>query len=67
MLCYFDDRFLLSGSGDDNCYVFKVDEPHQPPWVLKGHVGEVTSVSWCPSDLSKVDLVSSRTVYCESQ
>eukprot|EP00794_Sanderia_malayensis_P020456 gene20456-22472_t len=49
-----DDRFLLSGSGDDNCYIFKVDEPNEAPWMLKGHVGEVTSVAWCPTDISKL-------------
>ena len=54
IITFFLPRFLLSGSGDDNCYVFDVNDPSRPPWVLQGHVGEVTSVAWCPSDLGKV-------------
>ncbi|XP_072364750.1 denticleless protein homolog isoform X2 [Scyliorhinus torazame] len=49
-----DDQFLLSGSTDHNAYIWKVSDPHCPPAVLHGHSQEVTCVSWCPSDFSKI-------------
>ncbi|XP_041069701.1 denticleless protein homolog isoform X1 [Carcharodon carcharias] len=49
-----DDQFLLSGSTDHNAYIWKVSDPHHPPTVLHGHTQEVTCVSWCPSDFSKI-------------
>lgn len=49
-----DDMYLLSGSGDNDAYIWKVSDPSAPPLVLKGHTGEVTSVTWCPSDQGKV-------------
>ena len=49
--------YLLSGSSDNNAYIWKVSEPTAPPIVLKGHLGEVTSVAWCPSDQGKVCLI----------
>ncbi|XP_031562015.1 denticleless protein homolog B-like [Actinia tenebrosa] len=49
-----DNTYLLSGSSDNNAYIWRVDEPKAAPFVLKGHEGEVTSVAWCPVDLGKV-------------
>lgn len=49
-----DDQFLVSGSTDNNAYIWKVSDPLHPPTVLQGHSQEVTSVSWCPSDFSKI-------------
>jgi len=49
-----DDMYLLSGSGDNDAYIWKVSDPAVPPFLLKGHTGEVTSVTWCPSDQGKV-------------
>ncbi|XP_051866850.1 denticleless protein homolog isoform X2 [Pristis pectinata] len=49
-----DDQFLVSGSTDHNAYIWKVTDPLHPPTVLQGHSQEVTSVSWCPSDFSKI-------------
>ncbi|XP_020603449.1 denticleless protein homolog [Orbicella faveolata] len=49
-----DDMYLLSGSGDNDAYIWKVSDPAAPPFLLKGHTGEVTSVTWCPSDQGKV-------------
>ncbi|XP_062911890.1 denticleless protein homolog [Mobula hypostoma] len=49
-----DDQFLVSGSTDHNAYIWKVSDPLYPPTVLQGHTQEVTSVSWCPSDFSKI-------------
>eukprot|EP00062_Callorhinchus_milii_P019229 gi/632973600/ref/XP_007903231.1/ PREDICTED: denticleless protein homolog [Callorhinchus milii] len=49
-----DGQFLLSGSSDNNAYIWKVSNPRQPPTVLQGHSQEVTSVTWCPSDFTKI-------------
>ena len=49
-----NDLYLLSGSGDNDAYIWKVSDPTAPPFLLKGHTGEVTSVAWCPSDQGKV-------------
>ncbi|XP_078085953.1 denticleless protein homolog [Mustelus asterias] len=49
-----DDQFLLSGSNDHNAYIWKTSDPHHPPAMLHGHTQEVTCVSWCPSDFSKI-------------
>ncbi|XP_067901929.1 denticleless protein homolog [Heterodontus francisci] len=49
-----DDQFLLSGSTDHNAYIWKVSDPLHPPTVLQGHSQEVTCVTWCPSDFSKI-------------
>ncbi|XP_067845047.1 denticleless protein homolog [Heptranchias perlo] len=49
-----DDQFLLSGSTDHNAYIWKVSDPLHPQTVLQGHSQEVTSVSWCPSDFTKI-------------
>ncbi|XP_048343668.1 denticleless protein homolog [Sphaerodactylus townsendi] len=49
-----DDQFLISGSSDRNAYIWKVSEPQFPPVILLGHLEEVTSVAWCPSDFSKI-------------
>ncbi|XP_077194773.1 denticleless protein homolog isoform X2 [Paroedura picta] len=49
-----DDQFLISGSSDQSAYIWKVSEPQLPPIMLLGHMEEVTSVAWCPSDFSKI-------------
>ena len=49
-----DDQFLMSGSGDCDAYIWKISEPDAAPFHLTGHVGEVTSVAWCPQDQGKV-------------
>nr|XP_056709354.1 denticleless protein homolog [Euleptes europaea] len=49
-----DDQFLISGSSDQSAYIWKVSEPQLPPVMLLGHMEEVTSVAWCPSDFSKI-------------
>ena len=51
-----DDTYLLSGSSNNDAYVWKVNDPESMPFVLKGHVGEVTSVAWCSSDQGQVIL-----------
>ncbi|XP_020650256.3 denticleless protein homolog isoform X1 [Pogona vitticeps] len=53
-----DDQFLISGSSDQNAYIWKVSQPQFPPIVLQGHLQEVTSVAWCPSDFSKISTCS---------
>ncbi|KAM4692717.1 denticleless protein homolog [Discoglossus pictus] len=47
-------QFLLSGSSDHNAYIWQVSDPQVPPFTLQGHSQEVTSVTWCPSDFTKI-------------
>ncbi|MEE6473987.1 hypothetical protein FKM82_010239 [Ascaphus truei] len=47
-------QFLLSGSSDHTAYVWQVSDPQAPPVTLLGHSQEVTSVTWCPSDFTKI-------------
>lgn len=49
-----DDMYLLSGSSNNDAFIWRVSDPTAPPTLLKGHLGEVTSVAWCPSDQGKV-------------
>ena len=51
---FFFFRFLLCGSNDCQAYIWKTDSPNTQPWVLKGHLGEVTSVTWSPNNGDKV-------------
>ncbi|XP_064622324.1 denticleless protein homolog A-like [Lineus longissimus] len=53
-----EDKFLISGSSDYHAYIWDVNEPQASPVLLKGHVGEVTSVAWCPTDFGKVCTLS---------
>ncbi|XP_071963595.1 denticleless protein homolog [Antedon mediterranea] len=48
-----DGQYLLSGSSDNNAYIWKVGS-ECPVAKLTGHQGEVTSVSWCPEDFRKI-------------
>uniref|UniRef100_A0A8C6WRJ1 Denticleless E3 ubiquitin protein ligase homolog (Drosophila) n=1 Tax=Neogobius melanostomus TaxID=47308 RepID=A0A8C6WRJ1_9GOBI len=49
-----DDQFLASGSSDSHAYIWKLSSPSDPPMMLQGHSEEVTSVSWCPTDFTKI-------------
>ncbi|KAK3751474.1 hypothetical protein QZH41_009185 [Actinostola sp. cb2023] len=49
-----DGNYLLSGSSDNDAYIWNVNVPQAPPMMLKGHMGEVTSVAWCPVDIGKL-------------
>ncbi|KAM9316851.1 denticleless protein homolog [Gastrophryne carolinensis] len=49
-----DDQFLLSGSSDHSAYIWQVSNPLAPPMMLQGHSQEVTSVTWCQSDFTKI-------------
>lgn len=53
-----DDQYLLSGSGDYDGYIWKIDDPQAAPFHLLGHTNEVTSVTWCPGNQSKVNHVN---------
>lgn len=48
-----DDRYLLCGSSDGNAYIWRTDQSALP-WLLKGHGGEVTSVTWSPNQGDKI-------------
>ncbi|CAH2254473.1 denticleless homolog [Pelobates cultripes] len=49
-----DGHFLLSGSSDSSAYIWQVSDPQVAPVTLQGHSLEVTSVTWCPSDFTKI-------------
>ncbi|XP_053565334.1 denticleless protein homolog [Bombina bombina] len=49
-----DGQFLLSGSSNQSAYIWQVSDPMAPPTMLLGHSQEVTSVTWCPTDFSKI-------------
>ncbi|XP_068729272.1 denticleless protein homolog [Montipora capricornis] len=49
-----DDQYLISGSSDSNTYIWRVTDDSAAPILMTGHLGEVTSVAWCPSDQGKV-------------
>uniref|UniRef100_A0A182MP64 Uncharacterized protein n=1 Tax=Anopheles culicifacies TaxID=139723 RepID=A0A182MP64_9DIPT len=44
-----DGQYLISGSSDETCYIWNVDNPN-PLLKLSGHSAEVTSVAWMQSD-----------------
>ena len=49
-----NDQYLISGSGDCDGYIWRIDDPTAAPFRLTGHTNEVTSVAWCPRDETKV-------------
>ncbi|KAM4041158.1 denticleless protein homolog [Anomaloglossus baeobatrachus] len=49
-----DGQFLLSGSSDHSAYIWQVSNPHAPPVMLQGHSQDVTSVTWSPTDFTKI-------------
>ncbi|XP_078001283.1 denticleless protein homolog [Glandiceps talaboti] len=49
-----DDQYLLSGSSDDNAYIWHVGKSEKPLFQLKGHSSEVTSVAWNHQDFTKL-------------
>jgi WD40 repeat protein len=51
-----DDQYLMSGSGDCDGYIWRIDDPTAAPFHLIGHANEVTCVAWCPKDQTKVEL-----------
>ncbi|GFS08921.1 denticleless protein homolog [Elysia marginata] len=65
-----DDQFLLSGSSDEKAYIWQINKPNSSPFVLESHRAEVTSVAWCPNDITKVVTLSDDTkiklwrIYC---
>ncbi|WAR19019.1 DTLB-like protein, partial [Mya arenaria] len=49
-----DDQFLLSGSSDENAYIWQVAHPEASPVILKGHRSEVSDVAWCRTDCFRI-------------
>ncbi|XP_070576856.1 denticleless protein homolog [Ptychodera flava] len=49
-----NDEFLLSGSSDDNGYIWQVGKSEKPLYQLQGHANEVTSVAWNHKDFFKL-------------
>ncbi len=56
-----DGRFIVSGSSDFDVFLWDVQHPLLPPLRLKGHHGEVSDVTWCPTDMSKIASCSDDT------
>lgn len=46
-----DEKYILSGSADNNAYIWKVSEPGLPSWKVMHHSAEVTAVAWNHSDM----------------
>ena len=63
-----DGRYLLSGSSDENAYIWDTctlrGEPHLPVVKLVGHSAEVTSVAWCPVGEVKIVTCSDDARHC---
>ncbi|KAE8689349.1 hypothetical protein F3Y22_tig00110940pilonHSYRG00421 [Hibiscus syriacus] len=49
-----DADYILSGSSNGNSHIWKVNKPQEEPIILKNHLGEVTAVDWCPSEIGKM-------------
>ncbi|CAL8315451.1 unnamed protein product [Lota lota] len=49
-----DDQFLASGSSDHHTHIWKLSDPKRPPMLLQGHSQEVTSITWSPTDFTKI-------------
>ncbi|XP_019189274.1 PREDICTED: denticleless protein homolog [Ipomoea nil] len=45
-----DAAHILSGSSDENAYIWQIRKPLADPIILNSHEGEVTAVDWCPSE-----------------
>ena len=45
-----DDAYLACGSADNRAYIYQVGERTQRPFVLSGHVGEVSVPRWSHHD-----------------
>lgn len=53
-----DEEYLLSGSSDNNAYIWRVSRPQSSPWKVMGHTNEVSAVQWCPSDIGQLVTIS---------
>ncbi|CAG5118383.1 unnamed protein product [Candidula unifasciata] len=53
-----DDQFLISGSSDEMAYIWQINKPAAAPIALDCHTAEVTSVAWCPNDITKIVTLS---------
>ena len=58
-----DGTHLLSGSSDSNAYIWQLDRPEDGAYVLRGHSGEVSGVTWCPTDFGKVATCSDDSTF----
>lgn len=53
-----DDSYLVSGSSDQNAYIWSVVDPKAAPVILKGQTAEVSAVAWCPNDMTRIVTVN---------
>jgi len=58
-----DDNYILSGSSDNNAYVWKVGVSGKAAFHLSGHTAEVTSVDWCQTGFPKIVTCSDDETY----
>lgn len=49
-----DGKYLASGSGDNDAYIWKTSKPGAPLVKLCGHTEEVTCIEWCNSAETKI-------------
>ena len=51
-------KYIASGSSDSNLYIWEVDAPNRLPFVLRGHISEVTSAQWCMTRRDGVEQIA---------
>ncbi|GAB1600829.1 denticleless protein homolog [Argonauta hians] len=51
-------RYFVSGSNDDNAYIWEVEGSEYPCLTLAGHTAEVTAVAWSQHDFGKIATLS---------
>ena len=49
-----DDDYLLTGSSDNQAYIYSTKYPQASPILLQGHTAEVPAVAWSPVDLGRI-------------
>lgn len=49
-----DGAYVASGSSSGTVYVWEIDQPNRPAYLLPAHNAECSSVSWCPTDFEQV-------------
>ncbi|ELT98596.1 hypothetical protein CAPTEDRAFT_229258 [Capitella teleta] len=53
-----NDDYLLSGSSDNQAYIWNTQSPQSSPILLQGHTSEVPAVAWSSSDLGRIATTS---------
>jgi len=49
-----DDRYVVSGSGEEAAYLWRLSSPGKPMLTLEGHQNEVTCLDWSKTEFAKL-------------